>query len=70
MRRRSREHLGTRRTRLEWVGTASDQHPTLQAGERQILRDITFNRFRDGKIVEMREYAVVVTESPTQVPGS
>jgi ketosteroid isomerase-like protein len=53
---------------IEWIGTASDQHPTLQAGERQILRDITFNRFRDGKIVEVREYAVVVTESPTQVP--
>ena len=50
----------------EWIGTASDQHPTLQEGERQILRDITFNRFRDGKIVELREYAVLVTEATTE----
>jgi ketosteroid isomerase-like protein len=54
---------------VEWVGTASDQHPILQAGERLILRDITFNRFRGGKIVELREYAVVVTHDPPQVPG-
>ena len=51
---------------IEWVGTASDEHPTLQEGEREILRDITFNRFRDGKIVEIREYAVEVSEVPAQ----
>ncbi len=47
----------------EWVGTATDEHPTLQAGERQVLRDIMFNRYRDGKIVETREYGVPVTQT-------
>ena len=42
---------------VEWVGTASMEHPTLPEGERQILQDVTFTRFRDGKIVEVREYA-------------
>ncbi|MBW2496605.1 MAG: nuclear transport factor 2 family protein [Deltaproteobacteria bacterium] len=52
---------------IEWVGTASGEHPQLREGERQVLRDITFSRFRDGKIVEVREYAVVVSESaPSQ----
>jgi ketosteroid isomerase-like protein len=53
----------------EWVGTASDEHPTLQEGEREILRDITFYRFRDGKIVEIREYAVAVSAAPAQDPA-
>ena len=53
---------------VEWVGAASDQHPTLQEGERQLFRVVTFNRYRDGKIVETREYAVEVSEVPTQEP--
>ena len=53
---------------VEWVGTASDQHPTLQEGEREVLRDIAFYRYRDGKIVEIREYAVAVSEVPSQEP--
>jgi ketosteroid isomerase-like protein len=47
----------------EWTGTASDQHPTLEAGERQPMREVFIYQFQDGKIVEMREYALVV---PTQ----
>ena len=53
---------------VEWVGTASDQHPTLQEGERQLFRVITYNRYRDRKIAETREYAVEVSEVPTQEP--
>ena len=53
---------------VEWVGTASDQHPTLQEGERQLFRVITYNRYRDGKIAETREYAVEVSDVPTQEP--
>jgi ketosteroid isomerase-like protein len=56
----------------EWVGTASDEHPALREGEREVLRDITFSRFQDGKIVEIREYAVVVSEetSPSVKPSN
>ena len=53
---------------VEWVGTASDQHPTLQEGEREVLRDIVFYRIRDGKIIEMREYAVAVSGASSQEP--
>ena len=53
---------------VEWVGTASDQHPTLQEGERQLFRVIYYNRYRDRKIAETREYAVEVSEVPTQEP--
>ena len=52
-----------------WVGTESDAHPTLPEGAREILRDMTFNRFRDGKIVEIREYAVAVSAAPAQDPA-
>jgi ketosteroid isomerase-like protein len=47
----------------EWVGTAAETHPTLQSGERQVLRNIVFNRFRDGKIIETREFGVLVSGS-------
>jgi ketosteroid isomerase-like protein len=47
----------------EWSGTASDQNPRLKAGERQVVRGVLFERFRDGKIIEMREYAIVVPAS-------
>ena len=52
----------------EWIGTASDQHPTLQEGEREVIRFISYNRYRDGKIVETREYGVAVSEVPAQEP--
>ena len=45
-----------------WVGTAVDGHPSLQPGERLVLRNILFNRYRDGKIVETREYGVRISE--------
>ena len=44
----------------EWIGTATDEHPKLKAGERQLLRNILFNRYRNGKIIETREYGVIV----------
>ena len=45
-----------------WAGTAANGHPSLQPGERLVLRNILFNRYRDGKIVKTREYAVQVFE--------
>jgi predicted ester cyclase len=45
-----------------WFGTAADGHPSLQPGERLVLRNILFNRYRDGKIVETREYGVRISE--------
>lgn len=47
----------------EWIGTATDEHPTLKAGEHQVLRNILFNRYRDGKIIETREFGVLVSGS-------
>jgi ketosteroid isomerase-like protein len=47
----------------EWVGTAAETHPTFQSGKRQVLRNIVFNRFRDGKIIETREFGVLVSAS-------
>ena len=44
----------------EWWGTASDQHPTLKPGERQGLREVLIQRFRDGLIIETREYGINV----------
>ena len=35
--------------------------PTLAAGERQVLRNVLFYRYRDGKIIETREFGVIVT---------
>ena len=43
-----------------WSGTASDRNPFLRPGERQALREVLVQRFRDGKIVETREYGIVV----------
>jgi hypothetical protein len=48
------------RTMTVWAGTAAQGHPTLQPGERMVLRNILFNRYRDGKMVETREYGVQV----------
>jgi predicted ester cyclase len=45
-----------------WVGTAAGGHPDLQAGERLALRNILFNRYSDGMIVETREYGVPIIE--------
>ena len=45
----------------EWSGTASDQNPMLKPGERQSLREIVIHRFRDGQVVETRDYAIVVS---------
>jgi predicted ester cyclase len=45
-----------------WAGTAADGHPNLQPGERLVLRNILFNRYRDGMIVETREYGVPISE--------
>jgi ketosteroid isomerase-like protein len=45
-----------------WAGTAADGHPNLQPGERLVLRNILFNRYRDGKIAEIREYGVRISE--------
>jgi predicted ester cyclase len=47
----------------EWTGTATDEHPILKSGERQLIRNILFNRFHDGKIVETREFGVLVSGS-------
>ena len=44
----------------EWSGTASDQNPMLKPGERQGLRMVVIQRFRDGQIIEIREYGVLV----------
>ncbi|MBW2424778.1 MAG: nuclear transport factor 2 family protein [Deltaproteobacteria bacterium] len=44
----------------EWSGTASDQNPMLKPGERQGLREVLIHRFRDGKIVETKEYGIVM----------
>jgi ketosteroid isomerase-like protein len=49
-----------------WTGTATDGHPRLLPGERQVIRNTLFNRFEDGKVVETREYGVVVSEAPAQ----
>lgn len=46
----------------EWSGTAADGHPKLRPGERLGLRNNLFNRYRDGKIVETREYGVRICE--------
>jgi len=45
-----------------WAGTAAQGHPSMQPGERMVLRNILFNRYRNGKIVETREYAVPITD--------
>jgi len=45
-----------------WTGTAAQGHPSLQPGERMVLRNILFNRYRDGKMVETREYGVQILE--------
>ena len=45
-----------------WAGTAADGHPNLKAGDRLVLRNIVFNRYREGKIVETREYGVRISE--------
>lgn len=47
----------------EWVGTPAPSHPTLQSSEPQVLRNIVFNRFRDGRIFETREFGVLVSGS-------
>ena len=47
----------------EWTGTATDGHPILKSGERQVIRNILFNRYRDGKIVETREFSALVSGS-------
>jgi ketosteroid isomerase-like protein len=47
----------------EWVGTAAEAPHTLQSGQRQFLRNIVFNRFRDGRIIETREFGVLVSGS-------
>jgi len=44
----------------EWSGTASDQHPTLQKGDRETMRELFIYHFRDGKIVELRYYVIVL----------
>jgi ketosteroid isomerase-like protein len=44
----------------EWSGTASDKHPTLEAGERETMRELSIYRFRDGKIIELRYYVLVL----------
>jgi ketosteroid isomerase-like protein len=43
---------------MEWVGTVAGEHPALQPGDQQRLREVIIHRFRDGEIVEMREYGV------------
>jgi len=45
---------------VEWSGTASDQNPRLKPGERQALREVLIERYRDGKIVETREYGIAI----------
>lgn len=45
-----------------WSGIAADGHPDLKAGERLVLRNILFNRYSDGMIIETREYGVPVSE--------
>lgn len=45
-----------------WAGTAAQGHPTLQPGERMVLRNILCHRYRDGMMVETREYGVPIVE--------
>jgi ketosteroid isomerase-like protein len=40
------------------AGASSFVHS--QSGERQVLQDIVIYRLRDGKIAEVREYAIAV----------
>ena len=54
---------------MDWVGTASAEHPAMKEGERMVLKDITFSRYRDGKVVELREYAILVPEEPEAAGG-
>jgi ketosteroid isomerase-like protein len=39
---------------------SNSARPTLQPGERQVLQHIVIYRLRDGKIAEVREYAIAV----------
>jgi ketosteroid isomerase-like protein len=43
---------------MEWVGTVAGEHPVLKPGDQQRLRGVAIYRFRDGEVVEMREYVV------------
>ena len=43
---------------MEWVGTVAGKHPVLKPGDQQRLREVIIHRFRDGEIVEMRDYGV------------
>jgi ketosteroid isomerase-like protein len=43
---------------MEWVGTVAGEHPALKPGDQQRLREVIIHRFRDGEIVETREYGV------------
>ena len=42
--------------------TGEIEAETIEDQTRQVLRNILFNRYRDGKIVETREYGVRISE--------
>jgi ketosteroid isomerase-like protein len=46
-----------------WAGTASPEHPTLNAGQRVAHHYAGIYQIRDGKFIQLREYLVPLKQA-------